>query len=101
MKQPVQPHDIDRLRARLKSSLRKSTKGKGATAEALEDADQICDLALRAITKKVRYVNAGEVTVWNKKVVWDSELPKHGDARLVWVNEGDITVLGQEVGKKS
>lgn len=63
----------------------------------------LCDMALRALSKeknpvrKLRYVNAGEVTTWQRKVCWESELPATGDCRLVWVNEGDVIELGVEL----
>lgn len=51
--------------------------------------------------RRFRYVNAGEVTLWQKKVCWESGLlPPDAGARLVWVREADIIDLGVEVNKE-
>ena len=66
---------------------------------------EVFALALRQISKqpaqprKLRFSNAGEVTLWQKKVAWDDGLAAQGDCRLVWVNEADLIDMGQEVKK--
>lgn len=65
---------------------------------------ELCELALRQIrrqpplTRKFRYVDAGEITVFQKQTVIKT-FPHIGQtsARLVWVVDKDVAEMGEEV----
>lgn len=64
----------------------------------------LCDLALRQLAKekpperKFRYVDAGEVTMWQKKTCFEAGLSGvGGGARLVWVANADVIDIGQQL----
>lgn len=65
---------------------------------------ELCELALRQlrrqppITRKFRYANPGEVTVFQKQSALQA-FAQGGNtrARLVWVSEPDIIDMGEEV----
>jgi hypothetical protein len=63
----------------------------------------LCDMALRQLAKekpparRFRFMNAGEVTLWQKKVCWESGFTKLGGARLIWAVDQDVVDLGIEV----
>lgn len=70
--------------------------------------EELCKLAIASIDKerpparKVRFANAGEVTIWQKQCALESGIGvgESGGARLVWVPEADILDLGVEVKRE-
>lgn len=67
----------------------------------------LADIALRQVNKekpaerRFRYVNAGEMTVWQRQTCLESGLASNGGkALLVWIPEADVIDLGVEVKKE-
>lgn len=82
---------LDRSRAALPENIRKTLEESNLPVEVATAIADLCDGLIRPEEERseIRYTPVA-CTEEQRRIAWDSGLALLGDAKLVWVNEGDF-----------